>query len=67
MAYRDTKQSSSWLGIIVLIAFLIMLTIWFTNPFGDFKNARPTVEAVQSANSATAPQGPAVPVTLPTT
>jgi len=64
---RDGRANSRWLWAIVLIIIAVAVTYWLASPLGEQAKVEPTKPQAQSTEWAPTPEGPAVPVTLPTT
>jgi hypothetical protein len=64
---RETKTARKWLWPVIATLFVIGALFWFAKPLGESQKVGITKPAVQSTEWAEEPEGPAVPVTLPTT
>jgi hypothetical protein len=60
------QPSTSWLWIAILAVLLVVIVVWFLDPLGYAGHTQPGAPVAASSDFVTAPEGPAVPVTLPT-
>jgi hypothetical protein len=64
---RKTRTASKWLWPVVVALFVIGALYWFAKPLGEPEKVLTAKPVAQSTEWAEDPEGPAVPVTLPTT
>lgn len=64
---RKTKTAGKWLWPVVMTLFVIAALFWFAKPLGEPEKIGSAKPVAQSTEWAEEPEGPAVPVTLPTT
>ncbi len=64
---RETRPVGKWLGIAILVLLVIGGAFWFARPAGEPAKVAPAEPVAQSTEWTEEPEGPAVPVTLPTT
>ena len=64
---RDSKPAGTWFWTIVLILLAIGAIFWFAEPLGEPAKVETAEPAAQSTEWAPAPEGEAVPMTLPET
>jgi hypothetical protein len=57
-------SGTAWLWVALLCLFFFLVIAWFADPLGYADQARPA-RAASSTEWTVAPEGPAVPVTLP--
>jgi len=67
----DVRPARKWLWVIVLILLFVLVIGWFANPLGTGTIVEPAVVPAEPVAPSTdltpAPEGSAVPVTLPET
>jgi hypothetical protein len=64
---RETKSAGKWLWLVALVVVVIGSLFWFAQPLGESEGDEAAKPVAQSTEWAEEPEGPAVPVTLPTT
>lgn len=58
------SAGTTWLWVALLTAMFMLVVAWFTDPLGYAEQAKPA-RNMASTEWTVAPDGPAVPVTLP--
>ncbi|WP_067734310.1 hypothetical protein [Novosphingobium naphthalenivorans] len=67
MADSAPTGRAKWFWIIIILLLLVVLVVWLWKPSGDTSGIVPApVPTGQSTDWAVEPDGPSVPVTLPT-
>lgn len=72
MADSAPTGRAKWFWIIIILLLLVVLIVWLWNPSGDTSGIIADLEATgeptaEATDWAIEPDGPKVPVTLPTT